>query len=251
MISKYDLDYMKKIFKNKGYKLLNKEYKRIKDYANFICLKHPEEGVQRTKFENAILASKQCKICKGEEIKNRENYKMKLRENTYIDICHKNNWVYQGCKTIDGKTYIYYICKNHIKNGVQKIRNDHLFNEIKCPYCNISKGEEKIELFLINNNIEYEREYIFKDCKNKEVLRFDFYLPEYNCVIEYQGIQHYKSIEYMGGKTRLEKQIENDNIKRDYCKNKNINLFEISYKNFEIIEEIMSNILETVTTAGV
>ncbi|MCI7633893.1 MAG: hypothetical protein MSS80_07700 [Mollicutes bacterium] len=251
MAIQYDLNYMKELFKSKGYKLLNNEYKRVKDNANFICLKHPEIGVQTTRFENATLAKKQCKVCKNEEIKNREQYRIKLREQTFIKICHENNWIYQGCNAINGMTYIYYICKKHIKNGVQKIRTDHLSNGVKCPYCNISKGEERIEKFLIVKNIEYQREYIFKDCKNKEALRFDFYLPEYNLAIEYQGIQHYKSIEYMGGKTRYDRQLKNDNIKRKYCKEKGIKLFEIPYTEFNNIENVMNNILETLETAGV
>lgn len=251
MAIQYDLNYMKELFKSKGYELLNTEYKRVKDNANFICLKHPEVGIQTTRFENAILAKKQCKVCKAEEIKNREQYKIKLREPTFIDICHKNNWVYQGCGSINGITHIYYICKNHIKNGTQKIRVDHLLEGVKCPYCNISKGEEKIEKCLLTNNIEYKREYIFKDCKNKEALRFDFYLPKYNSVIEYQGIQHYKSIEYMGGRTRYDKQLENDNIKRKYCKNNNVKLFEIPYIEFDNIENVIDNILVTLETAGV
>ena len=40
MALKYDLNYMQKLFKSKGYELLNKEYKRLKDNAEFICLKH-------------------------------------------------------------------------------------------------------------------------------------------------------------------------------------------------------------------
>lgn len=251
MALKYDLNYMQELFRSKGYKLLNKEYKRLKDNAEFICLKHSEKGIQTTRFENAISFEKQCRFCKNKEIKDRENYKIRQKEKIFIDICHQNNWIYQGCKTINGITYIYYICKKHIKNGVQKIRTDHLNDGIKCPYCNISKGEERIEQFLLVKNIKYQREYIFRDCKNKEALRFDFYLSKYNSVIEYQGIQHYKSIEYMGGKTRYDKQLKNDNIKRNYCKEKRIKLFEIPYTEFDNIENVMNNILETLETAGV
>lgn len=250
MVQKYNLEYMKELFKNKGYELLNNEYKSVKDSANFICLKHTDIGIQTTKFENAIHYNKQCKICKLQEIKNREMYKIKMKENIFIEICHQNGWFYHGCETINQVTYIYYICKSHITNGIQKIRTDHLFEGIKCPYCNISKGEERIEIFLKNNNIKYYREYTFDDCKNKLELRFDFYLPKYNLLIEYQGIQHYKCIEYMGGKKKFERQIKNDNIKRNYCRNNKIYFLEISYIDFDNIENIINNILETVTTAG-
>lgn len=58
----------------------------------------------------------------------------------------------------------------------------------------ISHGEEKILKILKNANIKYETQYTFKDCinvKTSRKLRFDFYLPDYNCCIEYDGQQHF------------------------------------------------------------
>ena len=45
------------------------------------------------------------------------------------------------------------------------------------------------------NNINYIREKRFKDCKNIKPLPFDFYLPEKNICIEYDGEHHFKSID--------------------------------------------------------
>lgn len=245
----YNIEYVNEYFRNKGYTLLNKEYKNMRDKLYYICNKHTELGVQETNFWQVKNYNKQCKECKAEDIRNRERYNIAKREWKFIDICHKNNWVYQGFSSIHSVNYIFYICKSHIGQGVQKIRIDHFLNGVKCPYCNISKGEEKIENFLKSKHIQYQREYIFKDCKNKGSLRFDFYLPKYNALIEYQGIQHYKSIEYMGGMTKYENQINNDRIKRQYCSKNKILLIEISYKDFENIDLILNNILETVETA--
>ena len=64
-------------------------------------------------------------------------------------------------------------------------------------------------------------------------LYFDFYLPDYNCCIEYDGEQHYISTGYYGGKEKLNRNQENDNIKNNYCKEHNIKLIRIPYWDFE------------------
>lgn len=68
-----------------------------------------------------------------------------------------------------------------------------------------------------------------------------FYLTDYNLAIEYQGEQHYRPIDYFGGKEKFEVQQKRDNIKRDYCKNNNINLLEIPY--YKNVEEELNNFL--------
>lgn len=82
---------------------------------------------------------------------------------------------------------------------------------------------------LENNNIQYVPQYRFDDCKYKGQLSFDFYLPEYNICIEYQGKQHYVPIEYFGGQKNFETQIHRDNIKKEYCNKNNILLIDIPY----------------------
>ena len=66
---------------------------------------------------------------------------------------------------------------------------------------------------------------------------FDFYLPEHKCCIEYDGIQHFESIEYWGGEKKLTSQRKRDEIKTNYCKDNNINLLRIKY-NENILEKL-------------
>ena len=79
----------------------------------------------------------------------------------------------------------------------------------------------------------------------KHVLFFDFYIPKLNMVIEYDGIQHFEPV-FRKGVTK-EKSVKlfedskiRDSIKNDYCKNNNIFLLRISYKDFDKIEEILN-----------
>ena len=110
-----------------------------------------------------------------------------------------------------------------------------------CPKCNESKGEKLVRKWLEKNNIKYKYQYSFPDCKDINTLPFDFYLPDYNIAIEYQGKQHYESIDYFGGEKSLQYTQKHDSIKKEYCKNNNIKLLEIPY--FKNVEEELNNFL--------
>ena len=92
---------------------------------------------------------------------------------------------------------------------------------------------------MISKNIKFKREYIFDDCFYNDVLRFDFYLPNYNLCIEYDGIQHFKPVDIFGGEEGFKVQLIKDKIKDDYCKNNNINILRIPY--YENTTEILDN----------
>lgn len=109
-----------------------------------------------------------------------------------------------------------------------------------CPRCNDSKGEKKISDFLKNKYINYEPQKRFKECRYKLPLPFDFYLPDYNMCIEYDGKQHSHNIFYFGGKIRenLYEELKiRDKIKDEYCNKNEIRLLRINY-NENIIEKL-------------
>lgn len=123
---------------------------------------------------------------------------------------------------------------------------NHLNKKTGCPKCNTSKGELEISNFLDINDIKYEREYKFIECRSVRnyPLRFDFYLPDLNTCIEYDGELHFNAYDHFGGHDKLTKIQENDSIKNNYCNRNNINLIRISYSNFNQIFKILTkNIL--------
>lgn len=130
-----------------------------------------------------------------------------------------------------------------------------------CPSCKSSKGEEKIQTILKDNTIKFKREYSFKDCFYKRNLRFDFAIflneSDYStstntnqpiCMIEYNGQQHYTSINFGVGETKSEEVFKEnlirDKIKKDYCKKHNIPLLIIDYTEFDNIETILKKKLK-------
>ena len=98
--------------------------------------------------------------------------------------------------------------------------------------CGCSKCSN-MELFIGDVLSEYQIPYIFQarfdECRNIFPLPFDFYLYEHNTLIEYDGEQHTKPIEFFGGEEGYLKRIINDNIKNEYCLSHNINLIRLSY----------------------
>lgn len=102
---------------------------------------------------------------------------------------HGNRYDYSSTYYKGFNKHVTIICKKH---GVFKQRpSDHIFNGNGCPKCKCSKGESRIIKYLEHNDIKYFDQYKFKECKNKNELPFDFYLPKHNICIEYDGRQHF------------------------------------------------------------
>ena len=117
----------------------------------------------------------------------------------------------------------------------------------------MSSGEFFISKFLEENNIKFIHNKRFENCRDKLSLPFDFYLPDYNVCIEYQGEQHFKEIPFLTYCTHdkkvlnknevgLEERQHKDNIKKEFCKNNNIKLLEPAY--YHSNEEIKMIIIE-------
>lgn len=105
--------------------------------------------------------------------------------------------------------------------------------------------------YLASLNIVFQPQKRFNDCKNKkqtDTLPFDFYLPDYNVCIEYDGEHHFRPMEMWGGYEKFLINQENDHIKNEYCYTHHITLLRLpyTYSKEDIKNEIL-NILRPVT----
>lgn len=105
-----------------------------------------------------------------------------------------------------------------------------------CPSCNESIGEKKIKSILDVLGINYKAQKRFEDCKHKKTLPFDFYLPNNNVLIEYDGIQHFEPVDFFGGIKELNELKKRDEIKNEYASKNNIPLLRIPCTKFNSIE---------------
>jgi hypothetical protein len=111
-----------------------------------------------------------------------------------------------------------------------------------CPECNKSKGEKRIKTILDLKHIFYisQKEFAELQGLGGKNLSYDFYLSQYNLLIEYQGEQHEKYIKgFHKSNKKFERQQEHDKRKREYANNNNIRFLEIWYWDFDNIEEIL------------
>ena len=199
------------------------DYKKSHKKVKIICKKH-NKIFEQTPHEH--LSGQGCPFCK---IQTNEEFIIKSEN------IHGDKYDYSLIKYIRSNKKVKIICKKHNKIFEQTPAN-HVIGQ-GCPKCNDSKGEKKISYFLTNSNVKYIEQYKFDNCKHKYKLPFDFYLPEYNCCIEYDGKQHFEIIKYWGGEENFNKIKIRDKIKNDYCIENNIKLIRIKY-NDNINEKI-------------
>lgn len=238
------------IFKEEIFNLVGTEYSVIGKYITAhkkIKMKHNCENCNNHEFEmkpNCFLSGQRCPKCCGTMKKTDEEFKKEVKNligNEYEII---------------GK-YINANSKIMIKHNNQNCNNyvfestPHRFlSGYRCPKCNESKGEKEISNYLSSKNINYKIEFKIKECKDKSELRFDFTILDSNNnlkgFIEYDGIQHFKSIDYFGGEKALKETQRRDNIKNTYCKNNNIPLLRIKYTDFDKIEKILEEFLKEI-----
>lgn len=204
------------------------EYIKFNKKVKIIC---PYHGIFEQNPLNHIHLKHGCPKC-SKNIDTSDEFIKKCND------LHNNKYDYSIIEYTNKRSRIKIICPDH---GIfEQYSYAHLDKKQGCPVCSESKGERTITSYLNNLNILYEKQKTFVNCKNVYVIPFDFYLPEHNICIEFDGIQHFKSIEYWGGEEYLKKQKLRDKIKTEYCKDNNIKLIRIRYN-----ENINQDKLET------
>ena len=102
-----------------------------------------------------------------------------------------------------------------------------------------SIGEYEINNFLSDNKIQFISQYRV-DILGKRHL-FDFFIPDRGIMIEYDGIQHFKPIDFFGGYEALEKRRVRDRQKDEWCEKEGIKLIRIKYTDQDEINNILQN----------
>ena len=204
------------------YSLIN-NIKNVHDYVNIICLKH---GIFNQRV-NSHVNGNGCSKCKFDE--KRLTLKLFISKSKLI---HGEKYDYSMVNYKNTSTKIKIICPTH---GVfEQLPDNHIGKKVGCPYCKESHGEKEIRIFLDNNNIKYIRQKKFKECKDKRQLPFDFYLPDYNICIEFDGKQHYTNDTIFN--QYFDSTLSHDKIKNDYCLKNSIKLVRIKYDENIIIK---------------
>ena len=223
--------------------LISKQYQKNTSAITVHCNIHKED------FDIGACVLLQgnacgCNSCRAEKIKERCFIPLEEQIEKAQKI-HNNKYDYSLAHTVDYKnvnTKIPIICPIH---GVfEQQMSHHIHRSSGCPICKSSKGEKIITRILSDKGIDFETQKKFPDCKNIQQLPFDFFLPKYNKLIEYDGEQHFKPMRFLGsvrGEKKLKQLQARDKIKTKWAKSSPYTLHRICYD--QDIEEELNKIL--------
>ena len=190
------------------------------------CNKH---NVLWTAAPDSILHGHGCIECGKEKTRQ----KTKKLHDEYIEQLNKINPNIEVIEEyVNANVAILHQCK--IDGYQWYARPGNILFGKGCPHCKESNGERQVRQWLEKCNIEYVYQKTFSDCRDIKVLPFDFYIPEYNACIEYDGEQHFRPVRFNGKDNDLalkqfKKTRKHDEIKNQYCQNHNIHLLRIPY----------------------
>lgn len=224
--------------KHKGkYSYHSTVYKNIETTVNIIC---PIHGVFKQTARNHLKGAG-CKKCAVEKEGLRKRKRASKKIIADFKKAHNKKYDYSFVKYYNSSTPVDIVCHKH---GHFLQRPSQHRKGAGCPVCRQSKGEESIFKELNKGRVKFVRNKRFPDCRDKHPLSFDFFIPSMNICIEYDGELHYKKYSNsFKGSYKFELTKKHDNIKTEYCKNKNIVLIRIPYWRKSQIEKIISNLL--------
>lgn len=210
-----------------------------------IACKCKIDGHEWTPFAGNIFRGEGCPICArrktSERFRNTHEHFLNLLSNKAPNITAIGKYV---------KNDVPITFKCNVCEYVWDATPSTILRHGLCKKCGRSSGEKKVSDYLDSRGIAYETQYSFEDCIDIRCLPFDFYIPEYNLCIEYDGAQHYYPVTFGGNKDttaeeRLAKTQLHVSIKTKYCADNNINLLRIPYWNYNKVDVIVDSKLNT------
>ena len=239
----FSLDNMSKwlVLNDKPFILCEKnEYKGSNVNLDFKCL-NCEEFFPMT-WAN-VSRGQGCSICSGQRV-GKNNSFAHLSPDLLQEWDFTKNKISPYSITKSSGKKIWWICGDCGNSWNAKVNNRN--NGKGCPFCSSSKGETLIRNILNSYKINKIEQYRFESLLKYP---FDFYLPENEICIEYQGLHHYEPVDFGSNgiewaNIQLLKQKDRDSIKKKYCLDKSIRFLEIPYWEFKNTEGILVKALK-------
>lgn len=223
------------------YSLVN--YKKATSYVNIIC---PEHGMFK-RTPNVFLNGTGCRACGYERLSTLKTKPLSLLVQQFVKV-HGTKYDYSKVIYTGDKNKIEIICPEH--GILTQTPNSHLRGNgcLKCS-SRISKNELRIIHWLEQNCILFIKDKTFVDLHGKTKtsrLRYDFWLPEQQILIEYDGEHHFCPVRRVGRNsiteaTKLyERFVINDKKKTEYAQQNRYHLIRIPYTQRDHLEEILT-----------
>lgn len=237
----YTYDDVKSFVENNECKLVSREYKNVDTHLLFIC--KCGNTFETTFYKFNKRTKRQCNECTNKRLsisnatpdEDIKNYIEKF-DYTFIKsvLPGSDQKIFIQCEEGHEPYWTRFIS---FKNGK------------RCPHCYRSLGEEMISKELDKLGIKYLQEHTFENLTGigGKPLRYDFAILNKNnieCLVEYDGIQHFEPVEHFGGEDYFRIVQKHDSIKNNYAKENQIPIYRIPYTKRNNIQMIVTNIIE-------
>ena len=227
------------IIKN-GYEVIG--FERAKDdffTESLFTIKCKNDHIIKKSVKSIRSNKMTCLECYGKKKKELEEVLLIFEKEGYNVIYHDGYENNQSRFTL--------VCKNGHKRNTTFASFQQ--GDKSCGFCSentnrVSRGEREIARYLEERKIEYIYQYKIEECRLKMPLPFDFYLPKYNLLVEFDGELHYKIIDYFGGLDKFISRKIGDITKNWYCSKNNIPLLRIPYWELNNIKNILDDKLK-------
>lgn len=218
-------------FKQDVYKVVGDEYSVLGEYVTSntkILLRHNLDGNEFLMTPNAFLNGQRDPKCSFKQVVDNDTFVKAIRDMWGDEYSALEE--YHGSKE--------YVLMRHNTTGSEFYMKPNVFlsggtdpNEKT-----VSVGERNIAKYLTKRGIKYYSQYPM----GNTLQRYDFYLPDFNTFIEFDGEQHYHVVDFFGGEEGLKARMEKDAEKSAYAYDNNIVLIRIPYQYKKRIEEFLS-----------
>lgn len=220
--------------------ILLEPYKGRTVGVKMLCTNH---NVETFNTPSNIINGQGCYYCGVEKLSEMH----KTPKDVFVEKIHNKHPNLCLVGEYDGVTSLVTVHCSNCDRDFSGIANNIL--QSGCRMCNSNTTESKVGDILNNHNIDYTTQYSFDDCRDIRPLPFDYYLPEYNIVVEYDGEGHYMPVNFGGMSDEdAEKHFtyikRHDDMKNKYCEENNIHIIRIPYWEKNNLEKYLMNELK-------
>lgn len=233
---------IKERLKNKAYNItfFIKDRNGIRhNMVNFTCQKCGR--INTKEVANFLRQKYNCNYCEGKkESKDTDRFLEELQQKAGNKFTLLSEY-------INIKTNIRVKCNNC--GFIRDVKPNTLLSSCYCPKCEKrgSIGEKKISNFLEEHGINFIPQMYFSNW-NIGIHYFDFYIPEYNLVLEFNGIQHYNFNEHFHKTVEnFEHRKQKDKIKKETAVRNSLNYVSVKYTLLDKLDSVLNYIFNSTT----
>lgn len=206
---------------NQKLKELNKNIECISEYGSKVTLVCQICGYKWETKPTHVIYENGCPRCHKREKYTPERFKELIESNNpYIEVL--SDYVNYNSKIK---------CKCKKCGKIWYTQAGNLLCECGCPKCRLSKGEKLVAKILDKYDINYVQQSVLKHKFEGHKIIVDFILKHNSkiYIIEYNGRQHYESVDIFGGEEKFKYQTKRDSFLKNLCAIKGVTLLEIPY----------------------